>query len=78
MTTNVTRETPTAQPERDAAPGHRYPPPVVRTPEEIEALIAELDCNAEARMQGRENLTDSVAIIRRQRAARSRTLRRRH
>lgn len=39
--------------------------PPVRTPEETEALLAEIRRNREARMRGRRNVTDSVKALRR-------------
>jgi len=37
----------------------------VRTPEETEALLAEIRRNRETRMRGRRNVTDSVKALRR-------------
>lgn len=49
----------------------------VRTPEEVEALIERLDQNLHERMAGRRNITNSLMVLRRMRAARSRYLHRR-
>lgn len=47
------------------------------TDAEIEALIARLDANREARTHGQPNITDSVQSVRTMRQARSRELMRR-
>jgi len=52
-------------------------PPVIRSPEEVEALIERLDDNLRARMAGNPNVTDLLATLHHMRAARARHLRRR-
>lgn len=49
----------------------------VRTADEVEALIARLNQNLDARMHGRQNITDSTRTLRKLRADRARVLRRR-
>lgn len=44
---------------------------VERTPEETDALLAEVRRNREERMHGRKNVTDSVKVVRQLRDGRS-------
>ncbi len=44
---------------------------VERTPEETEALLAEVRRHREERMRGRKNVTDSVKAVRQMRGGRS-------
>lgn len=44
---------------------------IERTPEETEALLAEIRRNREERMRGRKNITDAVKAVRQIREGRS-------